>query len=231
MTPYQFTEAFRNFTSMIMGIFLYGIPMTLNTCIVSYLPNIFYIVDVYNILFDLVYGYIAYGLLFLYITKKFPETFESLGYTYSNLPTHPYIYLLMKLSFVLLTLPMLFVSHYMKILLNIFVYSIYISQLVYLFLDVNKHFFNNNIEFYNSNVIILNITSTVYSILETLLFKQFSLIFFIIYTIIAVPVLIKSSYITEETSYINYFYIPERVMSKVLLICNINNDPIGTPNV
>ena len=222
MLFHNYIETFIIFSSMILGIFIYKVPLAINTCIVSILPKSFYIADTYNIMFDLVYSYSAYGLLLFYISKKIPQTFESLGYTYSNLPTHPYIYLLFKLSFVLLVVPMLFVTQYMKLLFNIPMYSLYLSQLVYSFLDSDKHMFKNNIEFYNSNTLVLNAVSGVYSILVSIIFKQFSLIFFIISTLITVPILIKSPYITSGKSHINCFYIPERVLSKILLIWNLH---------
>ena len=219
---YNFIETFKIFSSIIMPILLYNIPLTLNNYIVPYLPQQLYSDTVYNFLFNFVYRYPINLILFIYTYKKIPHIFHNLGYQYSNLPDHPYIFLLFILTYIVLIVPSIFISNiYILIILNILVYSVYLSQIVYLFLNPNIYSFTNNKDFYNSNMIIFNVCSIIYSIIDIILIERLRLIWLSIYTLIFVPVLLKFSFnIPSELGYINFFYIPERVLTKILMYSN-----------
>ena len=55
-----------------------------------------------------------------------------------------------------------------------------------------------------------------------LLIKRFKLIWFVIYTLLYVPILLKFPYnkFSNKRYNINFFYIPERLLTKILLIYN-----------
>ena len=225
MSYYNYINFFKTTFSIFIPLLLYNISLTLNNYIVPYFPQQLYINNVYNFLFNFLYKTPAYILLLFYISKKVPYIFQSLGYKFSDLPNHPYIVLLFNVSYLLLAFHYLFIGNtYALFINNTLFYSIYLSQLIYLFLDPNLYFFKNNIDFYNSNALILNIVGGIYSILDITLFKRFRLIWFVLYTAISVPVCLKVRYITHK-SYINVFYIPQRVLSNLISVCRYITSP------
>ena len=225
---YNHIESFKIISSIMLSMMLYEIPLRLNKYLVPYVSERFYIATIYDNISNFLIRDLGSIVILFYITKKLPDIFRSFGIQYSNLPEHHYTILLFNISYILLGIIYIFISNVIILFItNTLIYSIYLSQLMYLFLDPDRYSFRNNMDFYNSNVYLLNIVGGVYSILDLIFFKQFRVMWFVFFTIVSVPIFLKDPSLTNHKAYINCFYIPERVLSKLLSMCSRTNEPLN----
>jgi len=192
---------------------LYNLPLIFAYKLLNKAPPSFFKKTLYN-LFNLFYKSPISLLMYSYGNISIANTLQ---HYITNAPTGLYQTTIINMAYVIL-----YLFWYLSIGVNsiiplTLIYSLYISEISYKFIDNEKFKFTNQITFYNSNKCFFWILGLIYSIMEFFYLSHFNFeivgLFFYIY--VCFPLLNNYTYANNRTS-LNLFYIPENILGFIL---------------
>ena len=166
-------------------------------------------------LFNIFYKSPVYLSLYFYTNKELQEILKN--HKGDNSPTHTISTITINISYLLLYVGYYLITGTLSLIPMSIIYSLYISQLSYTFIDNLDYKFNNPITFYNSNYIFFCFLGFIYSYIEYFYLNYYNLeiVGLFLYILIAFPILITYRYKNIPGSF-NWFYIPEKILTIVI---------------
>ena len=162
-------------------------------------------------LFNIFYKSPMYIALYFYVNKSLKKILSQ--YKGSHSPTHIFSKILITITYCAIYMFYYLSEGLTTIIPMTLLYSLYISELSYNFIDNLEYKFKNSITFYNSNYLFFGFLGAVYSCIEYfyLLSHDLEILGLFIYILLCFPFLIAYKYQNNPYSY-NLFYIPENIL-------------------
>lgn len=204
---------FRFFYVSFVIFFLYNLPLILTYKFLLNGEPFFLKTIIYN-LFIIFFKGPMYIILYFYSNRKLKQILKD--YRGDLAPSHMFATIVINITYLLIYICWYMMTGVMSIIPMGILYSLYISQLSYNFIDNVLYKFENPITFYNSNTIFFCILGFIYSCIEYFYLIHYNLeilgLFF--YTLICFPLLITYKYKNNPNS-TNYFYFSEKVLNMI----------------
>jgi len=201
------------FYSSFIIFILYNLPLIFAYKILNKGTPFFLKKTLYN-LFNTFYKSPVSLLMYYYGNKSITNT---LKHYITQAPTSLYQTVIINITYLIL-----YLFWYLSIGVNsiiplALIYSIYISEISYKFIDNEKFEFTNQITFYNSNKGFFWTLGLIYGIIEFFYLSQFGLeiIGLFLYVCICFPLLNNYNYVNNHYS-LNLFYVPENILGLIL---------------
>ena len=162
-------------------------------------------------LFNIFYKSPMYIALYFYVNKSLKKILSQ--YSGEHSPTHIFSKILITITYCAIYMFYYLSEGLTTIIPMTLLYSLYISELSYNFIDNLEYKFKNSITFYNSNYLFFGFLGGVYSCIEYfyLLSHDLEILGLFIYILLCFPFLIAYKYQNNPYSY-NLFYIPENIL-------------------
>lgn len=162
-------------------------------------------------LFNIFYKSPMYIALYFYVNKSLKKILSQ--YRGEHSPTHIFSKILITITYCAIYMFYYLSEGLTTIIPMTLLYSLYISELSYNFIDNLEYKFKNSITFYNSNYLFFGFLGAVYSCIEYfyLLSHDLEILGLFIYILLCFPFLIAYKYQNNPDSY-NLFYIPENIL-------------------
>mgnify|MGYP007021920408 CR=1 FL=1 len=103
-------------------------------------------------------------MLYIYVNRSLKKYLQL--YKGSDAPRHLFSTILINLTYFMIYIMYYLTSGFIATIIMAFIYSLYISDLSYSFIDNSGYNFKNPITFYNSNYIFFCVLGTIYSFIE-----------------------------------------------------------------
>ena len=190
--------------------FLYNLPIIL--CYRLLLGGVqTYIKTIIYNLFNIFYKSPMYIILYFYVNKSLKKILSQYKSVHS--PSHIFSKILIIITYCTIYMFYYLSKGYISVIPMTLLYSLYISELSYNFIDNLEYKFKNSITFYNSNYLFFWFLGGIYSCIEYfyLLPYDLEILGIFIYILLCFPLLITYKYQNNSDNY-NLFYIPEKIL-------------------
>jgi len=173
----------------------------------------FILKDILYYMFKIFYKGPMFIGLYLYTSKSLNNILVNFRH---NNPRHLFSTTIIYITYGILYLSLFLIRSYISIIPTTILYSIYISQLSYNFIDNTHYQFKNPITFYNSNYIFFNTLGLIHTLIEKKYFipYDFEILGLFFFILLIFPILITYKY--RKSYSINWFYVPELTLSYIL---------------
>uniref|UniRef100_A0A6C0B354 Uncharacterized protein n=1 Tax=viral metagenome TaxID=1070528 RepID=A0A6C0B354_9ZZZZ len=204
----------RSFYISFSIFFLYNLPVILSYRILLNGEKHILKTILYS-LFNIFYKSPVYIMLYIYVNRSLKKYLQL--YKGSDAPRHLFSTILINLTYFMIYITYYLTSGFIATIPMAFIYSLYISDLSYSFIDNSGYNFKNPITFYNSNYIFFCVLGTIYSFIEYfyLLHYDLEIVGLFIYILLCFPLLITYKYKNTIDSY-SLFYIPEKLLTSII---------------
>ena len=191
--------------------FLYNLPLILTYHFLLNAPPSFLKLLLYNF-FNIFYKSPMYIILYFYTNTALHDILHN--HNEGNSPSHVISVIIINIAYLLIYAAYYLITGISSIIPMSVLYSLYISQLSYNFIDNSTYKFKNPITFYNSNYKFFCSLGAIYSYIEYfyLAYYDCEILGLFMYILICFPVLITYNYKNNPDSF-NLFFIPENILT------------------